>query len=303
MQRLAPDDLAGHILKTERHRWTVVQIPAIDESGQSIWPERISLKELEHMKEYDPETYFAQYMQQPSDAAFSIFKNEWWRFWINISEVEKKITLKIVTADTAFKAKDSSDFTVFQCWGFEGAHGAYLLDQVRGKWEFPELVKVGKDFLAKHTAPRFGIVPAKEAWVEDRASGTSLVQTLQREGLPFREWLPPSANQQVISKEKILSGPDKVSRAKQVTIPIYAGRVYLPYPKLQGFKWVENFVQEHSAFSMDDSHLYDDQVDGETMALLIWQQRGGGNGPIPQTKYMTWDKYLEGAEIEQAIAN
>jgi predicted phage terminase large subunit-like protein len=298
MQRLHPGDLAGHLLATERHRWTVVQIPAIDENGESIWPERISLKELEHMREYDPETYFSQYMQQPSDAAYSIFKNSWWRFWTNISEVEKRITLKIIVADTAFKEQDSSDYSVFQCWGFESSRAAYLLDQVRGKWEFPELVNIGRDFLKKHTEPRYGITPAKYAYVEDKASGTSLVQTLRREGLKFQEWLPPHSDQRVLDKSQVLRGPDKVSRCKQCTIPIASGRILLPYPRLVGYKWVENYVQEHSAMSMDDSHLYDDQVDGTTMALLIWQQMGGGAGELPKlNKVLTWDDYLSGVTV------
>ena len=72
----------------------------------------------------------------------------------------------------------------------------------------------------------------------------------------------------------------------------------MPYPRLLGYKWAENYVQEHSAMSMDDSHLYDDQVDGTTMALLIWQQMGGGAGELPQLKrVLTWDDYLAGMQI------
>lgn len=284
MQRLHPQDPAGYFLSTERRRWTVIELPALDAFGASIWPERISEKELEDLKERDPETYWSQYMQTPSDEAFMIFVPKWWKFWNNRAEVERRITLKIITADTAFKEEEANDYSVLQCWGFENTMGAYLLDQVRGKWIFPDLVSNARDFLKKHSDPKLNVTPATEAWVEDKASGTSLVQTLRREGLPFREWLPKHRDQKVIEKSQQLAGPDKVSRAKQCTMPLSAGRVFLPHPRMQGFRWVENYLAEHTSFSADFSHLFDDQVDTTTEALLIWQQRGGGVGPIPVWK-------------------
>lgn len=80
-QRLHKNDLAGHLLSTEREKWTVVQIPALDEQGLSIWPGRIGTKEMEDLRETDPETFWAQYMQNPSETASVIFKEEWWRYW------------------------------------------------------------------------------------------------------------------------------------------------------------------------------------------------------------------------------
>ena len=65
-------------------------------------------------------------------------------------------------------------------------------------------------------------------------------------------------------------------------MPISTGRVFLPdFKKLPGFDWVERFMNEHEAFRADMGHLHDDQVDGMTEALLIWQERGGGRGPLP----------------------
>ena len=78
---------------------------------------------------------------------------------------------------------------------------------------------------------------------------------------------------------------DKVGRANQCTLPISAGRIYLPDPKMPGFQWVDGFIQEHSAFTQDDSHLNDDDIDAQMMATLTWLKMGGGRGPIP-----IWDK-------------
>lgn len=270
MQRLHPQDPAGYFLKEEKERWTVLDVPA-EIDGISIWPERISIRELNHMKEVDPETYWAQMMQQPSQAAHTIFKDHYWQRWASIKEVESRITLKFITMDTAFKDKDANDFSVLQCWGCIGISGLVLLDQERGKWEFPELVTHSKAFLEKHSRRQIGFTPATELWIEDKASGQSLVQTLNREGIGANAWEPEEG-----------TAKDKVGRAQQCVLPLAASRVAVPHEHLPGYKWVEGFVQEHSAFTKDDSHLYDDQVDTCTMAILIWMQRGGGTGPLPE---------------------
>jgi predicted phage terminase large subunit-like protein len=150
----------------------------------------------------------------------------------------------------------------------------YLMDQVRGQWDFPDLLKNAGDFWKKHSQRQFGIAPASEFWIENKASGISLVQTLRKHPwlVPARAWEP---------KDK--TPRDKVGRANHSSAPIYAGRVFLPDWKILGqeFKWVEKWVNEHTAFTKDDSHLNDDQVDAHTEASAIWQERGGGVGPLP----------------------
>jgi predicted phage terminase large subunit-like protein len=272
MQRLHPQDLAGHLLMTERHKWHVVQIPAHDDEGNTIWPGRISYDELMAMKEANPDLYWSQYMQSPSDAAFSIYKPSWWRFWNNKREVEKRITLKFITADTAFKAKDTNDWSVFQCWGAEGTSALYLMDQIRGRWEFPELCRQAKAFWHKHNAKQVAnSTPATEFWIEDKASGISLVQTMRGQQIPVRGWEP--------NVDK--TSADKVGRANQCAIPLSAGRIILPSPKLEGYGWVDGLKNEAESFTADDSHLFDDQVDTMNQAALIWMERGGGKGPLP----------------------
>jgi predicted phage terminase large subunit-like protein len=292
MQRLHSQDLAGHLLSTERHRWTVVQIPAHDDNNESIWPARISMKELEHMKEYDMETYLAQYMQAPSSMAYELLKPEWFRFFTDFKEIEKRITLKFIVGDTAFKEEDSNDYSVLSCWGALGLNGLVCLDQIRGKWDFPDLVQNAADFYKKHKLPMPNITPVSEAWIEDRASGTSLVQTFRKAGLPFREWLPPNADQRIITSAQVLQGPDKVSRVKQSALAIKPGRVIYPWPGLTDCRWVEGHINECGAFSNDDSHLYDDQVDNLTMACLIWMQRGGCVGGLPSAPTMSWNDWI-----------
>ena len=275
MQRLHPEDPAGYLLREEREDWHVLQIPA-HEGTNVIWPGRLNYDNLMKLQDTDPDTYWSQYMQNPQQSSSIIFKESWWKYWNDLSKIESQITLKFITADTAFKAKEANDWSVMQVWGCIGTKGIVLLDQIRERVEFPALINCSKQIWNKHKQTRYlngkGTTPVTEFWIEDKASGTSLVQTLRHDGqIPAREWLPTDK-----------ASPDKVGRAKQCTMAISSGRVFLPNPNLPGYGWVRGFVNEHSSFSVDDSHLFDDQGDAETMAIMIWQQRGGSVGPIPE---------------------
>lgn len=272
MQRLHPEDPAGWLLREEKDEWDVLQIPAHD-GDNVIWPGRLNMETLMTMAETDPETYYAQYMQNPSQSSNIIFNPTWWRYWKDRMAVERRITFKIITGDTAYEEKTSADWSVFQCWGFENTSGMYLMDQIRGRWAFPELLANAKAFWAKHTAKERFVTPASKFYIENKASGISLVQSLRTQAdLPVRAWNP-----------KPRTAQDKVGRAKQATPCIHAGRVFLPDWRAldTSYKWVDTFVGEHTAFSSDDSHLFDDQVDTHTEANAIWQEMGGGTGPLP----------------------
>ena len=284
MQRLHPEDLAGYILREEREEWNVLQIEAHNET-ETCWPGRIGMEEMMFMKIQQPDDYWAQYMQNPKAGTSTILKREYWRYWRDVTKVEKLITLKIITADTAFKTADVNDWSVFQCWGLCPG-GMFLIDQVRKRLEFPELMKTAKDFWIKHSRRTSAhITPATEFWVEDKASGQSLVQTLRKEGIPARGWNPDESMKARPNKAtvavSVMASKDKVGRANQCTMPLSAGRIFIPDPNMPDYAWVEGFIAEHESFTTDDSHLFDDQVDTFTEACLIWQARGGGSGNIP----------------------
>ena len=286
MQRLHGEDLAGYILREEREEWEVLQVEAHNpEETETCWPGRISLQEMLAMREQNPDDYWSQYMQNPRAGTMTVFRKEWWRYWNDIAVINKFITIKIITADTAFKAESANDWSVFQCWGL-CPWGMFLIDQVRKRLEFPELVTTAKEFWTKHSRrTAASVTPATELWVEDKASGQSLVQVLRREGIPARGWTPDESMKANKNKATvavgIMASPDKVGRANQCTMPLSAHRIFLPDPKMEGYSWVTGFVAEHESFTTDDSHLFDDQVDTFTEACIIWQGRGGGSGAIP----------------------
>jgi predicted phage terminase large subunit-like protein len=65
----------------------------------------------------------------------------------------------------------------------------YLLDKVREKFEAPELRREAEMFYNKHNTPRINVTdPVLRAmYIEDKSSGTGLIQELRRKHLKIKE--------------------------------------------------------------------------------------------------------------------
>ena len=82
MQRLHDHDLAGFLLGGgSGEPWESLVLPAIKDDGTPLWPGKHSIEQLNTMREADPETFAAQYMQSPMVATGNVFKREWFRYW------------------------------------------------------------------------------------------------------------------------------------------------------------------------------------------------------------------------------
>lgn len=176
-----------------------------------------------------------QLQQRPSPKGGGIFQDRWWRYYKEVPRLQ----WRCIYGDTAMKVKTKNDWSVFQCWGRTHYGQAALIDQVRGKWEAPELLVNARAFWNKHKGahPQLGALRAMK--IEDKASGTGLIQTLKREGIP------------------ILGVPrdtDKVTRAGDASPLIESGNVLLP----EGAAYLSEYKAEFSAFP---NGPHDDQID------------------------------------------
>lgn len=261
MQRLHTDDFAGYLLKGGAHcRWHHLLLPAeVDSSLEypkewthgdpidhglpdgPLWPEKHNEAALEILAA-DAYTYAAQYLQRPTAIGGNIFKAEWLKSYRRADLPE--IDYRAIYADTAQKTGQENDFSVLQCWG-KGRDGrAYLLDQVRGKFEAPELLTVAHAFWTKHIAlTSHALGPLRSMSIEDKVSGTGLIQQMSRKGLPIV----------AIKRDR-----DKLSRARDITPIMAADLVRLPHP--DEAHWRQALDLEILAFTgLGDGH--DDQVD------------------------------------------
>lgn len=276
MQRCHQQDLSGHLL--EKGGWDHLCLPAEyegtkcvtsigwsdprTEHAELLWQERFGRPEIESLK-ISLGSYAAagQLQQRPSPAEGGLLKRHWWRYWqmeesnfplvlvrfpdgsqqsiaaavvVNIDEI-------IQSWDCSFKDLETSDYVVGQVWGRIGS-SYLLLDQVRGRMDFPATVKAFRKLSAKW--------PYCAKFVEDKANGSAVVQMLAHE---------------IVGIIAVNPEGGKVSRAAAASPLVEAGNVYLPHPQFG--PWVNDFIEECAAFP---TGAHDDQVDAMTQALLRW---------------------------------
>lgn len=247
MQRLHVDDPTGFALngKIGGLEFEQIKIPALNEDGSSYWPYKEPAAELEAWKEANPYTFAGQMQQEPTVLGGTIFKADWWRFWSQLP----KIQLVKIYADTALKTNEANDWSVLQAWGLGIDGKIYLLDQIRGKWESPELMTQTIAFWEKWRGQPMGdeIPHPSGLSIEDKASGTGLIQSLQRKT--------------AIPVVPIPRDVDKLVRARSSVDSIYAGNVVLPDPATQPLPWISEYLAEFAAFNHEMTHKHDDQID------------------------------------------
>src|SRR5262249_27162856 len=170
-------------------------------------------------------------------------KLDWLKFY-EPHEVPEHFMTKLQSWDTANKATDLSDFSVCTTWGIYD-NRYYLLHVFRKRLNFPEL-KVAVHDLAREYRP-ISIL------IEDKASGTPLIQDLHADGLRnVKPYLPPS-------------GTDKIMRLHLQT-PLFAnGQVLLP----RQAPWLADYIAELTGFP---ATKFDDQVDSTTQALELLKE-------------------------------
>lgn len=250
MQRLNEKDVTGVIeemklpyvhlfipMRFEPGRRCVTSIGWRDprtEEGELMFPERFGEQQVSEL-ETVLGTYAAagQLQQRPTPRGGAIIKRAWFRYYSSLPQLE----FRVITVDTAQKTGEENDYCVLQAWGRSVIGQAVMIDQVREKMETPELLTAARAFWAKHK--RFAGSVLRCMMVEDKVSGTGLIQTLRREGVPVFA---------------IQRSRDKVSRAHDEAPFIESGNVLLPVDA----PWLSDFLSEVTSFP---GAAHDDQVD------------------------------------------
>lgn len=294
MQRIAENDPTGFIKNGNLGKdWSHVVIPSIiddayvanlepkyqklihrDDSGRfSYWPYKEPIADLLAMERGDGQdqtggrisrhVFASQYQQSPVAIGGNLIRGEWFPLYTLLP----KIKHRKIFADTAQKTGERNDFSVFQCWGLGDDGKIYLLDSIRGKWEAPELKKRALAFWNKHASLEIEkLGQLRQLMVEDKSSGTGLIQDIK-----LSNQIPVKGIERI---------KDKLTRVMDVVSYIEIGLVCLPE---QG-SFTHDFIGECEAFTADDSHAHDDQID--PLADAIVDMLASGN------KLKTWEKLI-----------
>ena len=257
MQRLHEKDVSGFVLaedlgyehlcipmEFEPGRNAPTCIGWIDPrtvAGELMFPARFPAEVIERDKRaLGAYAWAGQMQQRPAPLGGGLFKDSWWQ----LVDLAPACEWRAIYGDTAQKTGQQNDYSVFQCWGKTRNGQAIKLDQIRGKWEAPELLTQARAFWNKHKALDNG--PLRSMKIEDKVSGTGLIQTLKREGVPV---LP-------IQRDR-----DKVTRAYDAAPLIESGNVLL----LKNDPALSEFLSEASAFP---NGAHDDQIDPMMDAVM-----------------------------------
>jgi len=167
----------------------------------------------------------------------SIVKREWWGYYRGTEYLSEHKRGIIQSWDTAFKKNEENDFSVCTTWIITN-RAYYLIDLFRDRIEFPDLKRKVKELYDKYLP--------NSVWIEDKASGQSLIQELQRETR--------------IAIKPIQTTNDKISRVHIVTPIIENKKVLLPFSA----SWLEMFIREFEEFP---NGQFDDIVDSTVQFL------------------------------------
>jgi predicted phage terminase large subunit-like protein len=223
MQRLHEDDLVGHVLNMEP--WKVIRFPAIAEedeahsiqtpygvqrherrAGEALHPEREPLEVLKRIREVQGEYTFSAQYQQAPAPLGG-----------GMVKVATSVFVRLGALRTSI---------FFSCTFIVKRHG------------YPDLKRA-----VKEQAEAFG---AQIILIEDKSSGTSLIQELVSEGMHAVTRYEPTV--------------DKIMRMHSVASTIENGFIHLP----DKAAWRGEYLHELATFPKGK---YDDQADSTSQAL------------------------------------
>jgi len=229
----------------------------------SYWPAKESVHDLMALWDKDAYTMVSQYQQEPVALTGGMIDADWFKTY----EQLPFLVWRGVYVDTAQKTDEQHDFSVFAHCGLGIDGNLYIIEIVRGKWDAGDLEAEALRVWARWKPwDQFRPAALRYMRVEDKSSGTGLIQTISKKGSIQIEPQPrgPASN--------------KVTRCMDAVPWFKSGRVFVPaiYDEqgrpithvkdhrgeaLGTTEWVTTFLTEAAAFTADDTHDHDDQVD------------------------------------------
>ncbi len=205
---------------------------------------------------------------------YGIVKRDWFRLWDADRPLPEFIYI-LQSYDCAYTEKTINDPTACSVWGiFKPSDDSPMCAMLIDCWEdflaYPDLrPRVIDEFKSIYGEPGKKV---DLVLVEDKASGISILQDLQRAQVPCRSYNPGRA--------------DKVQRLHLVANIIRNGRVYIPESTVHPGEprdWAEPLVSQICSFPEAER---DDLTDTTTQALRLLRDMGFLNfDPVPEDEY------------------
>jgi predicted phage terminase large subunit-like protein len=263
--RMHQDDLCGRLIDVQAaggDQWEIVELPAIDEAGDALWPEWYPIERLERIKrtyELSGQSvhWSALYQQSPTVEAGDYFNDAWFR-----SYIAEPAHLTYYGASDFAVTKGDGDWTVHIVVGVDPNDNLYVVDVWR-----------------KRVTPDVSI----EAMLDMHDDAKTVAWGL--DGDLIQKTLAPMMRRRVLERQSYITlqmmpmgRRDKRARAQAFRARAAMGKVYLP----QSAPWLSDFKAELLAF---DNGKHDDQVDacgliGRMLSGMVGAHNADDRPPI-----------------------
>lgn len=230
------DDLSGWLLAEHQHEgWVTLDLPAINEAGEALWPEQYPVEELERIKRaLPPRDWSALYQQRPAPEEGDYFKAEWLRPYTTAPDPK---TLRIYGGSDYAVTADGGDYTVHAVVGLDPEGRMYLLDLWRKQAASDVWVEAFCDLVLKWKPV---------GWAEEQGQIKSGVG-------PFLDRRQRERRAYVV-REQFPTRGDKAVRAQSIRGRMALEGLYVPIDA----QWYPAFRSEMLSFP---AGKHDDQVD------------------------------------------
>jgi len=248
------DDLTGWLLNEHKHEgWTVLDLPAINDAGEALWPEQYDLDALERIKRaLPPRDWSALYQQRPAPETGDYFKREW------IHTVEKlppRETMLVYGGSDYAVTADGGDYTVHAVVGLDPDGRMYLLDLWRGQASSDVWVNTFCDLVIKWKPVGW----AEETGQIRSGVGPFLVRQMME-------------RQAYVAKETFATRGDKAIRAQSIRGRMALSGLYV----LSDAPFLSDLISEMMSFPVG---VHDDQVDALGLVGQLIDRMSYGNKP------------------------
>lgn len=191
-QRLAEDDLTGHILETNVGEWCHLMLPMRyepdrsyftpigwrdprTEPGELLWPERFSEESVVLLeKTLGPMIANGQLQQRPEPVGGGVIKRDYWQLWEDkIGDGEyPPMDFVLASLDTAYTTDTANDYSALTIWGIFTEGGATRLN----RFVDPKGNPIDVEHTSSEGAPKVMLL---YAW-RDRLEINKLVETVAK---------------------------------------------------------------------------------------------------------------------------
>lgn len=148
--RMHDDDLSGHIIAhtdAGGDKFEIVKMPAINDIGEALWPERYPLTAIERIRANSIPRYFsALYQQEPAPDTGDYFKREW---LLPVDNLPPRESLRVYGGSDYAVTASGGDFTVHAVIALDPDSNPWILDIWRKQTASDEWVEAFCDLVIK----------------------------------------------------------------------------------------------------------------------------------------------------------